>query len=57
MTCSTIGTGQTVAPGGEGTLLANRYRILRQLGHVWRTLDMALQFITKGESHGQTGRV
>ena len=57
MTCSTIGTGQTVASGGEGTLLANRYRIVRQLGHVLRPLDMALQFINKGESHGQAGRV
>ena len=32
MTYDTINNAQTVAGNGEGTLLAGRYRIVRQLG-------------------------
>ena len=42
MTDDTINDAVTMRPGSEGTLLANRYRIVRQLGHVLRPLDMAL---------------
>jgi len=37
MTYDTINDTQTIAGSGEGTLRANRYRVVRQLGHgvIW----------------------
>ena len=32
MTFDTINDAQTIAGNGEGALLANRYRVVRQLG-------------------------
>ena len=47
MTCNTINDGMTMAGGAEGALLANRYRIVRQLGQggmgsVWLAEDKQL---------------
>ena len=33
MTYDTINDAQTIAGSGEGTLLTNRYRVMRQMGH------------------------
>ena len=33
MTYGTINDAKTIAGGGTGTVLARRYRVVRQLGH------------------------